>query len=480
MFCSLKSYMPARLDASRAASRKVHRQRGVASIEYIGIAAFLVAGIVWGGQWWGQWANNRDDNVNAGQFQQAMKGANTWLNSNSSTLAGSAVIPWSTLAGSMPTGLSATNTWGQSYQLAVQVVGTAPNQQVNAALETVGGATVPENRLRSITQQIGTAGGYVVKATPTTATGGQGGWGPVTLSLFGGTSANVGVGHLVGALFYQSAASINGTYLWRNAVPGQPQLNQMETAIDLNNNNLNNVATANAQTVVLPGVGAASAVQVGGAAYSGTGGTAQVLASGLQILNASGTAATDITTVRDINASGTVTATGLQINGNAAITGNTTMGANSIIFNSGTQYLTAANGVEVSNLNGGNGKLTTDSRLTTNEYLQVNGFAVAGTACSSNGLQGNSGTGPLFCQSGVWKNSFQPTTTQYFMSFTGGTSVMPIGSHQFCTLGGEHSTAAAQDCIVQPDSVGSLSWHIQGDDTIGAGSWCIASCIDQP
>lgn len=89
------------------------------------------------------------------------------------------------------------------------------------------------------------------------------------------------------------------------------------------------------------------------------------------------------------------------------------------------------------------------------------------------------------CQSGVWQKSFQPKTTQYFMSFSGGTDIVEIGNHQFCTLAGEHSgpistpVIAAQDCIVGPDAPGSLSWRIQGDDPNATGQWCMASCLDQ-
>ncbi|CFQ14861.1 Large exoprotein involved in heme utilization or adhesion [Yersinia enterocolitica] len=44
-------------------------------------------------------------------------------------------------------------------------------------------------------------------------------------------------------------------------------------------------------------------------------------------------------------------------------------------------------------------------RITSDEYVQINGIAVSGAACSPNGLIGRSNTGgALFCQSGVWRS----------------------------------------------------------------------------
>lgn len=52
--------------------------------------------------------------------------------------------------------------------------------------------------------------------------------------------------------------------------------------------------------------------------------------------------------------------------------------------------------------------LTSMGRLYAREYVEVSGWAAQGQGCSPNGLIANSGNGPLFCQSGVWKD---PTAT---------------------------------------------------------------------
>ena len=52
------------------------------------------------------------------------------------------------------------------------------------------------------------------------------------------------------------------------------------------------------------------------------------------------------------------------------------------------------------------GNVVANGRLTTNEYVQINGTATEGAACSPNGLVGRDGTGLLLsCQSGIWKKA---------------------------------------------------------------------------
>lgn len=51
------------------------------------------------------------------------------------------------------------------------------------------------------------------------------------------------------------------------------------------------------------------------------------------------------------------------------------------------------------------GTVKSNGRMTAGEYIQVNGIAVAGASCPSNGLLGRDATGgTLSCQSGVWTN----------------------------------------------------------------------------
>jgi hypothetical protein len=66
-----------------------------------------------------------------------------------------------------------------------------------------------------------------------------------------------------------------------------------------------------------------------------------------------------------------------------------------------------AGSVNAQTVNAGavNGQTVTSiGRMTTGEYLQINGVVVQGTGCSSNGLMARSATGlMLSCQNGVWQ-----------------------------------------------------------------------------
>ncbi|WP_394854370.1 shufflon system plasmid conjugative transfer pilus tip adhesin PilV [Klebsiella michiganensis] len=51
-------------------------------------------------------------------------------------------------------------------------------------------------------------------------------------------------------------------------------------------------------------------------------------------------------------------------------------------------------------------QITSNGRLTTNEFLQINGQASVGGGCSPNGLQGRTSAGQLLsCVNGVWTNT---------------------------------------------------------------------------
>ena len=52
------------------------------------------------------------------------------------------------------------------------------------------------------------------------------------------------------------------------------------------------------------------------------------------------------------------------------------------------------------------GTILSNGRMTANEFVQLNGVAIAGAACSPNGLIGRDAAGGILsCQSGVWIGS---------------------------------------------------------------------------
>ncbi|MDD9245346.1 shufflon system plasmid conjugative transfer pilus tip adhesin PilV [Enterobacter soli] len=125
-----------------------------------------------------------------------------------------------------------------------------------------------------------------------------------------------------------------------------------------------------------------------------------------------------------------------------------------------------------------NGEMVSKGRLTASEYVQINGIATAGAACSPNGLQGRDNTGQLLsCTSGKWtaigsgffrspkpqtiqctaRGSYVDWTYQARMdvsgqvysrkySDNGDDSGWMTGPSTFVTMNGVTGTASAQSC----------------------------------
>ncbi|AVZ36708.1 pilus assembly protein PilV [Pseudomonas aeruginosa] len=308
----------------------------------------------------------------AQQQQQVAKAAEKYLKDNFSTVLASAgatapaviTVPMLRNTRYLPAGFSDTNIFGQQYQ--VRARKPAANQ-LETLIVTTGGQAAPEMSIRRIAQLMGAQGGYISKTNTGIAQGAA--W-QVALSNFGSAP---GAGHLATALFFQDGAIAN-EYLYRNAVPGHPELNRMNTALNMGGNN----------------IAAAGAI----------------------------TASGNITTSADISARN-VTATGTVKAGTADVAGETYTGGwfrtrgNSGWYNEkwdGGWYMSDSAWVRSwmnkSVYTGGElrgGKLTSEGRTTVGEYLQINGLAAENAGCSPNGLVGRDNSGPLFCTDGLWK-----------------------------------------------------------------------------
>ena len=74
-------------------------------------------------------------------------------------------------------------------------------------------------------------------------------------------------------------------------------------------------------------------------------------------------------------------------------------------------------------------------RMTTNEYLQINGVAYINTGCAPNGLQGRSPEGQLLsCTNGVWRSGGgKPNKTFYtYTNYNNSYNYSYIGQHDVC------------------------------------------------
>jgi hypothetical protein len=156
-------------------------------------------------------------------------------------------------AGDLSSGFSGTNPYGQSWNVQVlqPVAGT-----LQALVGTVGGAVLSDKQGSSIASLIGAAGGFlpqndsgVYPEGAATAVGAYGGWSLATTNY-----VNLQGGHLASLVGFGSAQS-QANYLWRNAVPGQPQLNSMNTPLILNTVQTSGAACSNTGAIAQDGTG---------------------------------------------------------------------------------------------------------------------------------------------------------------------------------------------------------------------------------
>uniref|UniRef100_UPI000846C44F shufflon system plasmid conjugative transfer pilus tip adhesin PilV n=1 Tax=Burkholderia cenocepacia TaxID=95486 RepID=UPI000846C44F len=367
--------------------RSLKSQRGaITFVETLGVlivASLLMPSIL---GWLTDDADSKLDRATADHDKQVVLAAVQYIKDNYATVLASATattpatITVPMLQSQYPqmfaTGFSVRNPYGQTV--------TAQAYQPTAGmLDTIivtsGGQTISEGNMRKIAQLIGGAGGYVSSTNPNVANGMYGAWGPKTIPTTPGTP---GAGHMVYSLMFQNGSLVSD-YLYRKSVPGHPELNQMNTAIDMGGNNVNNAATVNAQKVVAP---AGNNVQVGNSYYYGDGANSAIRQSGaLYVQNQAGTGSAPIN-------SGTANISGdVNASGNANIGGNVTAGGS--VQGS---YLRSTGNAQV------DGSLQVNGNSSSNGYVVSNQNVTAGSACSPNGAMANSGAGPLFCQSGVW------------------------------------------------------------------------------
>jgi hypothetical protein len=149
----------------------------------------------------------------------------------------------------LPNSFSPINPYGQTWQVQVVAPSTSQAGLVEALVTTSGGNPISEKEAPEIAAQAGAQGGFVPYpgqygsgTSNNVAMGAYGGWQvPLTSPL-----ANPGSGHLI-ALLYFNNGTLENDYLYRVAVPGQPQLNSMATALNMSANDIAQANVAQAQ-----------------------------------------------------------------------------------------------------------------------------------------------------------------------------------------------------------------------------------------
>ncbi|MFC3941540.1 shufflon system plasmid conjugative transfer pilus tip adhesin PilV [Pseudomonas gingeri NCPPB 3146 = LMG 5327] len=346
------------------------QQRGFIAIEYLfAIIAFSLMTVI-GANLASKWMDSQNYQIAAQQQQTAADAAAKYLKDNISAvlaLATPTVPAQITVAmlrntNYLPAGFSDTNAFGQSFLVLAR--SPAPNQ-LESIVITTGGETIDEIGTREIAENLGGTGGFIPVSNASIVQGVRGGW-QITLSNYG---MNPGVGHTASALFLQDGSLAND-YLYRNAIPGKPELNRMNTDLDMGANNVNNAAN----------------------------------------ITASGT----VTAGADVNAAGNVTGTTAKITGET-YTGNwfRTQGDTGWYsekwgggwYMSDSDWIRAYGNKSVYTPGQSRaGSLASEGRTEVGEYLQLDGLAVENTACTPNGLVGRMPNGSqLTCQDSVWK-----------------------------------------------------------------------------
>ncbi|MHB1669621.1 shufflon system plasmid conjugative transfer pilus tip adhesin PilV [Thiomonas sp.] len=301
--------------------------------------------------------------------------------------------------------------------------------------------------------------------------------------------AGLGPGSLLGLLAFNSAGQLNQQYLYRVAVPGLPQLNQMQTNLDMGNNNVNNaqnisasgqihaIGTSNAD--LPPGWGGGLTTwDLHANASIGAGPSGK----NVQAFMNSGAAG-------GLDTGGVVTAVSPN-GGNYASMEAADAGA-SVVTNGTVQggYVNSTGNVNAQNaLTAGGGFYATDSGYSgTSDTFSAGSRVILGTAfgsanqgwgCGPNGeiASNANGSGQLMsCVNGVWQPSGSSGAYRYFQSFQFGSAwqSVDLGWWRACWQSGFEETGGAAFEQVNPSSgpnaSGQFDWVWSSPDPNGHG-----------
>jgi len=340
------------------------------------------------------------DVTTAQQQQQWNAAVSVYVSQNSATLQTTATattpvtltVPMIQAANvGLPSTFAPTNPFNQTWiaQVSQPTVGTLQVLSFGS-----GGTAIKDTELGQIARAAGASGGFI----PTNNTGaypGGAAFGYGTLGSWKIATAGyaVGAGGTPASLLTFSNGTLSSNYLYRNLIPGQPQLNDMNTSLGLNHNNITSVGQLQADS--------GDGVVIGSSTFYGDANDTAIKQNGtLYVQNQAGTAPGPINT-------GTATVTG-----DADVSGTITVGGN----------VTAT------------GAVTSGGLLTAQGQIQINGTAVEGTACPETGRVVQDGAGSLLsCQSGVWSKLSGDSTTFFMVPTFGGGCVSPNPATGSCS-----------------------------------------------
>jgi prepilin-type N-terminal cleavage/methylation domain-containing protein len=274
---------------------------------------------------------------------------------------------------------STTNAYGQTP--CVLVLETTAGR-LDALVVTEGGTSIPSKNIAYVAAQAGQGGGYIRSGgalNPPVAQGAFNAW-SVPATNFTSTNCSgtaAGADHLASALFFDGPGS-SSDYLYRNSVPGHPELNAMTTPL-----NMRAVATLDTSDSLCV-VGDANTY--GRIAADATGAVLSCQ-SGVWKRQGSGFWKDPVNSFTELAA--------LPLTGNQRGDVRLTKDFGRAYSWNGSDWIALA----VDN----NGNLTVPGTVKTNK-LQLNEVVTQWSACPTNGELARDSNGvPMLCRSGQWR-----------------------------------------------------------------------------
>jgi hypothetical protein len=331
----------------------IHINKGWSAIEVLGVLAIISLASVYGSTMMSDYMDEVEWDVTALHATSVNEAAKTYISDNTddilskTTATNAIIITTNTLLdkGYLQKGFSEVNPFGQKYSVAVKRNPLSTNK-LEAYTVTTEGSPLSFKGMRYISKKIIGMGGYVYPAN--VANGASGGW-QANLSEFG---LAVPEGYLAISLSSEVLGTANqeSDRLYRFKVNGRPDLNAMHADIDMGKNSLNNANAVNAKTAT-----------VENDIKSNNGWLITQNEKGwLNSTHGGGLTMTDDHWVRSVNNKGIYT--GGQLRG---------------------------------------GTIHAESRLATDEFLQLNKIMVPGQSCEAGILTRDAEGAPLFCQKGI-------------------------------------------------------------------------------
>lgn len=273
----------------------------------------------------------------------------------------------------LPAGFNAINIYGQTWQAQV-LEPTAGNLQVLSY--SVGGEALSDAKASKIASLVKPSGGIIPRNDSGLYAGGsataQGAYGKWTVST--ANYGSISGGHLASLLTLNNG-QLGSNYLYRNSVPGQPQLNQMNTPLIMAAVQTSGSACTTTGAIAQDGTGTLLSCQNGTWSQQGSAYWKDPVATFATLPTCNATTAWQTRIVRT-----------------------PTVGTDPRAYTCTGAAWTA---LAVND----SGNLTVNGTATVGK-VQINDVVVENTACSSNGLVARDSVGLILsCQSGIWKKS---------------------------------------------------------------------------